>query len=136
MFKLSRYWNRFAYFVIRIGRLISLHGCEWKENDDGFWETECRGAWELTEGTPEANGMKFCPFCGARIMVAKEREGMLTLASWYENLSKLASEQGILWLLTGNPEDYRESYDDGNTPEQELFEQKEAAVASEQEGCC
>ena len=38
--------------------------CVWTENDSGWWETTCQNAFSLTDGTPEDNGMNFCPYCG------------------------------------------------------------------------
>lgn len=42
--------------------------CEWRENSDGCWETACGNAFEVSEGTPAENGMKFCPYCGAGLI--------------------------------------------------------------------
>lgn len=42
--------------------------CEWKLADDIDWGNQyvssCENIWELLDGTPIDNGMKFCPFCG------------------------------------------------------------------------
>ncbi len=38
--------------------------CEWNSDEDGNWWTACDNGWCLNDGTPEENGMKFCPFCG------------------------------------------------------------------------
>lgn len=38
--------------------------CVWSENAEGWWETTCQHAFSLTDGTPEDNGMNFCPYCG------------------------------------------------------------------------
>lgn len=43
---------------------------KWKETDDGWDGTyyvcsECGCPWTLIDGTPEDNGMNFCPNCGA-----------------------------------------------------------------------
>lgn len=37
--------------------------CEWREDWDA-WATSCRHMFEFTDGTPEDNHMKYCPFCG------------------------------------------------------------------------
>lgn len=44
----------------------------WTETEDGWDGTyyvcsECGCPWALIDGTPEDNGMKFCPNCGARM---------------------------------------------------------------------
>lgn len=45
--------------------------CTWTEQDShamcGVWFSGCGQAWELTNGTPNDNGMRFCPFCGGAI---------------------------------------------------------------------
>ena len=47
------------------------HG-HWISTDDG-WDgeyfvcSECGCPWTLIEGSPEENGMNFCPSCGARM---------------------------------------------------------------------
>lgn len=43
---------------------------KWKETDDGWDGTyyvcsECGCPWTLIDGTPEDNGMNFCPNCGS-----------------------------------------------------------------------
>ena len=38
--------------------------CEWSQDDDGYWETECGGMFALIEGTPRENDMNFCCYCG------------------------------------------------------------------------
>ena len=40
------------------------HWCEWHGDSDGLWGTSCGKAFEFTEDGPEANGFKFCPYCG------------------------------------------------------------------------
>ena len=37
--------------------------CRWAQDDNGAWETECGNLFEVTEGTPYENDMKFCPYC-------------------------------------------------------------------------
>jgi len=41
--------------------------CEWKPDEYGAWETSCLGTFEIMEGTPADNSMKYCPFCGREI---------------------------------------------------------------------
>ena len=46
---------------------------KWKETDDGWDGTyyvcsACGCPWTLIDGTPEDNGMNYCPNCGARMV--------------------------------------------------------------------
>lgn len=43
--------------------------CEWKldEPDYNAWKGTCGRMWCLTEGTPNENKIKFCPYCGKPI---------------------------------------------------------------------
>lgn len=45
-----------------------METCTWTRSrefyDSDCWETNCGNAWQLNEGTPTENHMKFCPFCG------------------------------------------------------------------------
>ena len=37
--------------------------------DANAWECQnCKCAWCLLDGTPRENRMRFCPFCGAKIV--------------------------------------------------------------------
>lgn len=50
---------------------------KWKETDDGWDGTyyvcsECGCPWTLIDGTPEDNGMNFCPNCGADMRGEKD----------------------------------------------------------------
>ena len=45
---------------------------------------------------------------------------MESLDSWYIRLTALAESKGIEFLLSGDPEDYREGWQDGETIEDEL----------------
>ena len=47
------------------------HG-RWLECEDGWGDThyqcsECGAEWNLDAGTPDENGMIYCPHCGARM---------------------------------------------------------------------
>ena len=44
-------------------------GCEWWQEEDEYnlYVTACNQSFVLNEGTPEKNGLKYCPFCGARL---------------------------------------------------------------------
>lgn len=42
--------------------------CEWKQDENGVWETECGNMFEITEGTPNENDLKYCPYCGKHLI--------------------------------------------------------------------
>lgn len=50
--------------------MTSEETCTWKDiqYDSDTWETDCGELWCLYEGTPEENRMKFCPYCGKKIL--------------------------------------------------------------------
>ena len=52
---------------------------------------------------------------------------MKSFEIWYQKLVALAKKESLLWLISNDPEDHREGYKYGNTPEEELDEQKWAA---------
>ena len=41
--------------------------CKWIEDEDGRWETDCEQIFEIIDGTPADNDMKYCCFCGELI---------------------------------------------------------------------
>jgi hypothetical protein len=41
--------------------------CDWREDEDGNWNTGCGNKHVLLSGTPAHNGMKFCCYCGASL---------------------------------------------------------------------
>lgn len=41
--------------------------CKWAQDECGGWETACGNLFDLNEGTPTANGMNYCCFCGKPI---------------------------------------------------------------------
>lgn len=41
--------------------------CCWKEDSNGAWWTDCGNGFELMDGSPLDNGMKFCCYCGKRL---------------------------------------------------------------------
>lgn len=41
--------------------------CDWRQDDEGNWDTECGETFILNEGGPEQNKMHFCCYCGARL---------------------------------------------------------------------
>lgn len=46
--------------------------CKWTPNesydDEYCWETECGKAFSINEGTPIDNGMKYCAYCGGKLL--------------------------------------------------------------------
>lgn len=46
---------------------------------------------------------------------------------WYQDLITLAKKENLLWLISNYPGDHKEGYECGNTPGEELDEQKDAA---------
>ena len=46
------------------GRPRTGDKCEWTQDDDGVWDTECGERYEVTDGSPGENDMKYCPYCG------------------------------------------------------------------------
>lgn len=51
--------------------------CTWEEDEDGLWNTECNNVFEIIDGTPEENKMKYCPYCGrilCQILFYEEEE--------------------------------------------------------------
>ena len=43
---------------------IENGSCDWEENEDGWWNTDCGNAFEFTDGSPIYNEFKCCPYCG------------------------------------------------------------------------
>ncbi len=41
--------------------------CAWDEDEDGTWHTDCGNLFEVIDGTPAENKMKFCCYCGAAL---------------------------------------------------------------------
>jgi len=48
--------------------------CLWIEDDDGVYQTSCLHSFEFMDGTPEHNGIKYCPYCGKLIRQSKDGE--------------------------------------------------------------
>jgi len=47
---------------VRAGEMV---GCEWLEDEfDGYWRTDCNEMHCFTDGGPEDNHHRFCPYCG------------------------------------------------------------------------
>lgn len=41
--------------------------CAWVREEEGQWVTGCDNAYEIIDGSPEQNRMKFCCYCGKTI---------------------------------------------------------------------
>jgi hypothetical protein len=39
----------------------TANSCEWKENEDDWWDTDCSNTYPYQ---PAGEGFKFCPYCG------------------------------------------------------------------------
>jgi hypothetical protein len=53
------------------GLLSAADVCEWTlEKNTDFWQTSCGEEWNMpdNEGTPEENGINFCPMCGRKVV--------------------------------------------------------------------
>ena len=54
------------------GRVAS---CEWKYDDmDDYYETACKNAYCLADGTLKDNEHKYCPYCGGLIQLAQQAQ--------------------------------------------------------------
>ena len=42
--------------------------CHWVEDELGNWDTDCGDCHVLIVGKPSENGMKFCCYCGRRLI--------------------------------------------------------------------
>ena len=62
--------NRIAGDKIRSYPYQSKRYCLWIEDDNGVYQTSCLHSFEIMNGTPETNGIKFCPYCGKLIRQA------------------------------------------------------------------
>ena len=49
--------------------------CEWLDDEDCVYQTECGRAWQFVDGSVAENGVKFCPFCGGRVVEAEAAGG-------------------------------------------------------------
>lgn len=50
---------------------MKLPHCAWNENEDGVWETSCGDLFEFIESGPKDNKMKFCCYCGKKLVERK-----------------------------------------------------------------
>lgn len=53
-----------------------LDSCTWSQEDEDSdgWETDCGYNFEIYEGTPAENNMKFCCYCGKRLITELYKE--------------------------------------------------------------
>ena len=55
------------------GRAVA---CEWTYDDiDDYYETACKNAYCLADGTLKDNEHKYCPYCGRLIQLAQQAQG-------------------------------------------------------------
>ena len=53
--------------TVRVKRLtpkLRRARCDWVEDIDSNWETECGELYTIIEGDPEENRMAYCCYCG------------------------------------------------------------------------
>ena len=43
---------------------MSKTNCEWIDDEDGIWQTECGNAFCFEVDGPDENKFSFCPYCG------------------------------------------------------------------------
>lgn len=51
--------------------------CTWElsgDEDEPYYQTQCGNAFEITDGDPKANGMRFCCYCGASLSVVEPED--------------------------------------------------------------
>ena len=65
MTNIKRAWN--LYKALR--RLYVPHSmiesyCEWSEDANATWCSDCGELMEFNDGTPSQNKFKYCPYCG------------------------------------------------------------------------
>ena len=49
------------------------------------------------------------------------------LSEWHARLVALSVTAGMRWIVSADPDDHRQAYEDGLTPAEELSEQVDAA---------
>ena len=74
----AEYWGEYDVpigIVDRLNAAIAKAGgtalrtpdrCQWQEDGEA-WVTQCGHLFQICHGSPEDNGMDFCPFCGRPI---------------------------------------------------------------------
>ena len=46
-----------------------MESCEWKFDEEDYWETACGHYWCFLADGPKENGVKFCPYCGKEVVI-------------------------------------------------------------------
>jgi hypothetical protein len=57
-----------------IERLRNPEPCWWIHTDSDFYESQCGGSFQFTDGGPYDNAFTHCPFCGKPLMVGVQEE--------------------------------------------------------------
>ena len=57
--------------------------CAWvlDDEDNNTWATTCGNMYVFMEGGPVENDMRYCPYCGKRILVTQEEQDAAAVAS-------------------------------------------------------
>jgi hypothetical protein len=55
--------------------------CDWQQEEDGQWETDCSETFEFNEGGPKENGFEWCPYCGKKLTATPYSENVPAMAS-------------------------------------------------------
>lgn len=50
------------------GCSVSEAKCEWREDQDGTWWTECDEGHQFTTDGPVENNHRYCPYCGSELV--------------------------------------------------------------------
>lgn len=48
-----------------------IHPCEWAEDDEGAWDTQCGERFIFSADGPTENGMHYCCYCGRPLVEVK-----------------------------------------------------------------
>ena len=53
-----------------------METCTWRTGPyaPGFWDTDCKNAFMLSDGPPGYHGMKFCCYCGKPLVAEYKTE--------------------------------------------------------------
>lgn len=51
----------------------SVAECEWVADEDGIYHTTCQNSFVLNCDSPSENDMKFCCYCGGKLIEAQEQ---------------------------------------------------------------
>ena len=49
-------------------RVAEVEPCDWHQDSDGLWWTDCGNVFEFNEDGPWMNGLKFCGYCGKKLV--------------------------------------------------------------------